>query len=325
MGSWREFAEQGAEADGANLAEAVYGFFANGGSACVVAGTAGDGPGAYTAALNALEGVSDVNIVVLPELWRSEADAPAIAKAAAGHCARAGNRMALLHTKQDASASDAVKVPALFGLDEDEAAFTTVYYPWLKVPGVGGAERVVAPSGHVAGVWARTDAERGVHKAPANQAVRGAIDLTVTLTDGEQAQLNKAGVNCLRVFPGQGPLVWGARTMSPDGEWRYVNVRRLANFLTESIRTSTAWARFEANDERLQASLRAVVTSFLKEQWRRGALLGRTPDEAFFVVCDQSNNPPQSVTSGKITLTFGVAPVRPGEFVTATIEHDTAQ
>ncbi|MFF9458693.1 phage tail sheath family protein [Streptomyces flaveolus] len=233
--------------------------------------------------------------------------------------------MALLHTKQDASASDAVKVPAMFGLDEDEAAFTTVYYPWLRVPGIGGAERVVAPSGHVAGVWARTDAERGVHKAPANQAVRGAIELTVTLTDGEQAPLNKAGVNCLRVFPGQGLLVWGARTLSPDGEWRYVNVRRLVNFLTDSIRKGTSWARFEANDERLQTSLRGIVTSFLKEQWRRGALLGRTPDEAFYVICDQSNNPPQSVTSGKITLTFGVAPVRPAEFVTATIEHDTAQ
>ncbi|MER6847044.1 phage tail sheath subtilisin-like domain-containing protein [Streptomyces flaveolus] len=324
VGSWRQFTEQGAEDGGANLAEAVYGFFANGGSACYVVGTAGDGPGACTAALHALEDVPEVNIVVLAELWRSEADAPAIAKAAAGHCVRAGNRMALLHTKQDASASDAVKVPALFGLDEEEAAFTTVYYPWVKVPGVKGAERVAPPSGHVAGVWARTDAERGVHKAPANQVVRGAVHLTTALTDKDQAPLNEAGVNCLRAFPGQGLLVWGARTLSTHCEWRYLNVRRLVNFLTESVRTSTAWACFEPNDDSLRASLRAAVTSFLTDQWRQGALLGRTPDEAFYVICDESNNPPQSA-AGKITLIFAVAPMRPAEFVTVTIEHDIAQ
>ncbi|TGB16091.1 phage tail sheath subtilisin-like domain-containing protein [Streptomyces sp. MZ04] len=322
VGSWHEFTKHQGETASSNLAEAVYGFFANGGRVCYVAATAGDGLGAYTAALTALEDVADVNSVVLPDLWRSEADVPAIAKAAAGHCARA-NRMALLHAKQEASASDAVKVPALFGLDEDEAAFTTVYYPWVKVPGVGGAERVVPPSGHVAGVWARTDAERGVFKAPVNQPVRGAADLTVQLTNADQEPLNEVGVNCLRVISGQGLRVWGARTLSRGGDWKYVSVRRLANFLIESVRTSTTWAAFEPNDATLQASLRASVTTFLTDQWRQGALVGSTPDTAFFVVCDESNNPPESVAAGKVVMDIGVAPVRPAEFIRLPIVQNT--
>ncbi|MEU8976212.1 phage tail sheath subtilisin-like domain-containing protein [Streptomyces monashensis] len=329
VGSWGEFTElyapqkQRAEHAGANLAEAVHGYFANGGSTCYVVGTAGDDLKAYTVALAALEAVWDVHIVVLPDLWRSEADAPAIAKAAAGHCAQAKNRMALLHTGQDVSASDAVKVPALFGLDEDEAAFTTVYYPWLKVPGIGGAERVVPPSGHVAGAWARNDAERGVFKAPANQGIRGAVDIAMPLTDADNAPLNEAGVNCLRVLPGRGLLVWGARTLSVSRDWRYVHVRRLLNFLSESIRTSTTWAAFEPNDATVQTSLRSSITSFLTDQWRQGALLGRTPNEAFYVICDQTNNPPESIKAGKIVMGIGVAPVRPAEFVHFTVAQTT--
>ncbi len=325
---WREFvqlysvgAEGGGDA-GTNLAEAVHGFFANGGTDCYVVGTAGDTLADCAVGLAALETVADVNIVVAPDLWRAESEAPAIAKAIAGHCARSGNRMALLHTGQGASVADAVKTPALFGLDDTEAQFTTVYYPWVEVPGVEGTARTVPSCGHLAGVWARTDAERGVFKAPANQNVRGASALDRTLTDDENGELNAVGVNCLRVFPERGLLVWGARTLSTGRDWKYVNVRRLVNHLTDSIRTSTTWAAFEPNDERLWASLDSVVTLFLNDQWRQGALMGRTPQEAFYVLCDRTNNSAETVKAGRVVIDVGIAPVRPAEFITFRIVQD---
>ncbi|MFF7456966.1 phage tail sheath family protein [Kitasatospora sp. NPDC008115] len=306
--------EGGGEA-GANLAEAVYGFFANGGTECYVVGTGGGTPTAYTAGLTALEAVADVNIVVAPDLWQAESEAPAIAKAIAGHCARLGNRMALLHTEQGASAADAVKTPALFGLDDTEAQFTAVYHPWIEVPGVDGTARTVPACGHIAGIWARTDAERGVFKAPANQNVRGATAIEKALTDDENGELNAVGVNCLRVFPDRGLLVWGARTLSTSRDWKYLNVRRLVNHLTDSIRAGATWAVFEPNDERLWASLRSAVASYLSDQWRQGALVGRTPDEAFYVICDQTNNPAERVKAGQVAIDIGIAPIRPAEFI----------
>ncbi|WP_405187199.1 phage tail sheath subtilisin-like domain-containing protein [Streptomyces anulatus] len=320
ISSWKEFTQvYGVGSDrglaGVNLAEAVQGFFLNGGTRCYVAGTDGDGLAGYTAALAALEKVREVNIVVVPELWQSETDAPGIAKAVAGHCVRAGNQVALLHTTQGASAEDARKTPGLFGLDETEAAFTSLYYPWIKVPGADGTARVVPPAGHVAGVWARTDAEKGVFKAPANQNLRGADGLQTELSDDENGQANEAGVNCLRTFPDRGVLVWGARTLSTDNDWRYLNVRRLANFLTDSIKTSTTWAAEEPNDQQLWSSLKASVTSFLTDQWRQGALLGRTPEEALYVTCDHTNNKPDTIQAGQVVLDIGIAAVRPAEFI----------
>ncbi|MET9448911.1 phage tail sheath subtilisin-like domain-containing protein [Streptomyces cinerochromogenes] len=170
MHNWQDFVqdysvrEPGRGTASVNLAEAVHGFFANGGRSCLVVGTDGASPAAYTAALAALEGPDEVNIVVVPDLWQIEDDAPAIAKAVAGHCVRMGNRMAVLHPKQAATPAEAEKAPALFALDDTESQFTTLYYPWVNVPGVGGSARVVPPSGHVAGIWARTDADRGVHR-----------------------------------------------------------------------------------------------------------------------------------------------------------------
>ncbi|KJY40702.1 tail protein, partial [Streptomyces sp. NRRL B-1568] len=192
---------------------------------------------------------------------------------------------------------------------EDAAAFTALYYPWVKVPGVDGVPRTVPPSGHLAGVWARTDAERGVFKAPANQSLRGVLDLPTLLTDDQNGELNDKGVNCLRVFPGRGLLVWGARTRSSSRDWRYLNVRRLVSFLSDSIRQSSTWAVFEPNDDRLWGTLRHAVSSFLTDQWRQGALLGRTPDEAFFVICDRTNNTSSTIDAGQVICDIGVAPV----------------
>ena len=172
------------------------------------------------------------------------------------------------------------------------------------------------PSGHVAGVWARTDTGRGVHKAPANEPVRGAIDLTYRITRGEQEILNPAGVNCIRYFPAEGIRIWGARTLAAEtSEWRYLNVRRLFSMLKESIADGTRWIVFEPNDQVLWRSIRRDIGAFLTRVWRDGALLGRTAEEAFFVKCDEETNPPEVREAGQVVAEIGVAPVRPAEFV----------
>ncbi len=209
--------------------------------------------------------------------------------------------------------------------DTDDAAFTALYYPWLEVPGVDGIPRTVPPCGHMAGVWARTDAERGVFKAPANQNVRGVLSIPTLLTDARQGVLNDKGVNCLRVFPDRGLLVWGARTLSGSRDWKYLNVRRLVSFLADSIHQSTTWAVFEPNDDRLWATLRHSVISFLTDQWRQGALQGRTPDEAFYVICDDTNNTGPTIDKGEVHCDIGIAPVRPAEFVYFTITQIAGQ
>ena len=168
----------------------------------------------------------------------------------------------------------------------------------------------------MAGIWARTDMTRGVHKAPANEIVRGALDLTYGVTREEQALLNPEGVNCIRYFPGAGIMVWGARTVDEEAsEWRYLSVRRLFNMLKESIAEGTRWIVFEPNDYVLWRSIDRDITAFLTRVWRDGALFGRTPQEAFFVQCDEETNPPDVRDAGQVVAVIGVAPVKPAEFV----------
>ena len=179
----------------------------------------------------------------------------------------------------------------------------------------------VAPSGHIAGVWARTDATRGVHKAPANEPIRGALDVSYRLTRAEQDVLNPAGVNCIRLFPREGIRVWGARTLTSDPEWRYVSVRRLFNMVEESIAESTRWIVFEPNDYTLWKSIRRDVSDFLTRLWRDGALMGRSPKEAFFVKCDEETNPPEVIDAGQVIILVGIAPVKPAEFIVFRISQ----
>jgi phage tail sheath protein FI len=154
-----------------------------------------------------------------------------------------------------------------------------------------------------------------VHKAPANEVIRGVIDLESGLTKNEHDQLNPIGVNCIRAFRGQGIRIWGARTLSSDPEWRYVNVRRLFNFVEKSILNGTNWVVFEPNDMRLWGTIERTVTMFLRQVWRSGALFGSTPDQAFYVKCDEENNPPENRDVGILTVDIGLAPVKPAEFV----------
>jgi hypothetical protein len=154
-----------------------------------------------------------------------------------------------------------------------------------------------------------------VHKAPANEVVRGAISLELNLTKGEHDTLNPAGINCIRAFPGRGIRVWGARTLSSDDAWRYVNVRRLFNFVEESIFEGTQWVVFEPNDQRLWGRVKRTINSFLLRIWRDGALFGATPEQAFFVKCDEENNPAEVRDAGQLIVDVGIAPVKPAEFV----------
>jgi uncharacterized protein len=202
--------------------------------------------------------------------------------------------------------------------------YAAYYYPWLEViDPPTGVTLMIPPGGHVAGIYARSDIERGVHKAPANEVIRGlyvnqsdpASGLQLQISKGQQDILNPRGVNVLRNFPGRGNLVWGARTTSLDPEWKYVNVRRLFIFVEESIEESTPWVVFEPNDEPLWARVRRAVSGFLTRLWMDGMLQGRTREEAYFVRCDRTTMTQDDIDNGRLIVLIGIAPVKPAEFV----------
>ena len=197
--------------------------------------------------------------------------------------------------------------------------FAALYYPWVEVPNPRNSGRpiLVPPCGHVMGVWARTDETRGVHKAPANEVPRGVTGLAYSCNFREQEQLNPIGINCLRPFPNRGIRIWGARTLvEPDvTEWRYINVRRLMSYIEKTIEVGTQWVVFEPNDEDLWQRVKRVVSNFLTELWRQGALMGSNPDQAFYVKCDGELNTPDTMILGRLYIEVGVCPVRPAEFV----------
>lgn len=268
-----------------------------------------------------LEAIDEITMIAAPDLMGAyhrgivDLDAvKAVQLALIAHCEQMGDRMAVLDPPPSLSAQQ------MREWRTDRAGYDTpygaLYYPWVKVfDPATGTNVFVPPSGHVAGVWARNDSTRGVHKAPANEVIRGAIALETHLTRGEQELLNPNGVNCIRAFPGRGVRVWGARTLSSDPEWRYLNVRRLFNFLEESILNGTQWVVFEPNDDALWAKIRRTISAFLVLQWNQGALFGLTPTEAFFVKCDRETNPAESIDAGQVICEIGVAPVKPAEFV----------
>jgi hypothetical protein len=183
---------------------------------------------------------------------------------------------------------------------------------------------MIPPGGHVLGIYARTDSDRGVFKAPANEIVRGALDLEVDLNDGDQNTLNPLGVNVTRSFPGRGIRVWGARTITSNSLWKYVSVRRLFIFLERSIYEGTQWVVFEPNDDRLWARVIDTIRLFLRTQWRLGALMGRTEQEAFHITCDRTTMTQDDILNGRLICEIGIAPVRPAEFVVFRIFQDTA-
>ncbi|MFD4577387.1 phage tail sheath family protein [Streptomyces sp. NPDC058417] len=279
--------------------------------------------------LAALEAVDDITMVAVPDLMsayaRGALDAEgvkAVQLALIGHCETMGDRVAIIDPLPGLDARAAHDWRQEYsGFDSKYAA---LYWPWVKVMDpVEKRATTIPPSGHVAGVWARSDATRGVHKAPANEVLRGVLAPAVAVTKGEQSILNPVGVNCLRTFPGQGVRVWGARTLSSDPEWRYLNVRRLFNYVEKSILDGTNWVVFEPNDRYLWEGVSRTVTAFLTRVWRSGALFGRSPAEAFFVRCDEENNPPENRDAGLLTIDIGIAPVKPAEFVVFRLSQYT--
>lgn len=207
--------------------------------------------------------------------------------------------------------------------------FAALYYPWIEVPNPRNAGRPIAipPCGHVMGVWARTDETRGVHKAPANEVPRGVTGLAYDCNFREQELLNPIGINCLRPFPNRGIRIWGARTLvEPElTDWRYISVRRLMSYIEKSIEAGTQWVVFEPNDEDLWQRVKRVVGNFLTELWRQGALMGSSPDQAFYVKCDGELNTPDTMILGRLYIEVGVCPVRPAEFVIFRISQWSGQ
>jgi phage tail sheath protein FI len=274
-----------------------------------------------------LEAVDEVTMLCVPDLLaafeRGMIDAEgfkAVQLAMIAHCELMSDRVAILDTPPGLNAQQ-VKEWRVDHAGYD-SKYAALYWPRIKVMDpIQGKAIFVPPSGHVAGIWARNDDTRGVHKAPANEVIRGVISLELNITKGEHDQLNPVAVNCIRAFAGQGIRVWGARTLSSDPEWRYLNVRRLFNFVEESILSGTNWVVFEPNDPKLWDSVKRTVTMFLRRVWRDGALFGRTPAEAFYVKCDEENNPPENRDAGILTVEIGIAPVKPAEFVVFRISQ----
>lgn len=268
----------------------------------------------YSKAIDELERVDDVNILCIPDSTAQEIQAKAIA-----HCEKMQDRFAILDSQPNAT-PDPTTTPGGIGaqrnLVSSDRGFAALYYPWIFIsnPVATGLIKV-PPSGHIAGVYARTDTTRGVHKAPANEQLLRVLALERTLTDDEQGPLNEKGINVLRSFSGSGIRVWGARTISPSIQWRYVNVRRLLLFIEESIQESTQFAVFEPNNLALWAKVKRQVTEFLTRVWRDGALFGATPDRAFRVRVDEELNPPEVRALGQLVIEVIVFPVTPAEFI----------
>lgn len=302
------------------LAHAVFGFFHNGGTRCFVARMTSDTE--LEDLLFNFGAVDEIAIVAAPGL-----NDAGIRDKVVAHCKVATqDRMAIFDSPFELvnddldtlSLSNPTNVLPPFS---DYAAF---YFPWIQVfdpakktmDPTSDGRIFVPPSGHMAGIYARVDTNRGVHKAPANEPVLGALGLRYQISKAQQDGLNPQGVNCIRDLNGS-IRIWGARTIGGDanGEWRYINVRRTFLFLRESIDEGTQWAVFEPNDEKLWAKITRNITAFLTTVWRSGALFGSTPDQAFYVKCDAETNPPELREVGQVVTEIGVAVVRPAEFV----------
>jgi len=276
--------------------------------------------------INGLAIADEVTMVIVPDLvtaatqedgsinlalWKS------VQNSLISHCELQGNRLAIL----DAPPGMSVQEVKEWRSDDAmyDSQFAALYYPWIKVENPAGSngnsEVFVPPSGHIAGVWARTDETRGVWKAPANDTIRGCLDVERPITSVEQGLLNPIGINCIRPFGTRGIRIWGARTLSSDSDWRYINVRRLFNMIETTIMDGTQYAVFEPNDVQLWEGVTRTLTGFLTGLWKSGALFGTSADQAFYVKCDAETNPPESIDEGRLVVEVGIAPVKPAEFV----------
>ena len=308
--SWDAFKKRFGDFQEGNktLAHGVYGFFNNGGTRCWVTRVTNAGNAtAVTQALAGFNAIDEIAIVAVPGATNVN-----IQSAILDHCEGAGDRFAII----DGQRVTGYTPSAIQGTLRD-SDYAALYFPWVNVyDPVTAANDNVPPSGHMAGIYARVDGQRGVHKAPANEVIRGAVGVESRLSKSDQDGLNPDGINVIRQFNGN-ITVWGARTLGGDGngEWKYINVRRLFLYLRESIDEGTQWVVFEPNAMDLWAKITRNITAFLTNVWRAGALFGSVPQEAFYVKCDAETNPPEVRDLGQVVTEIGVAVVKPAEFV----------
>jgi hypothetical protein len=272
--------------------------------------------------LAAFEDIEDISIVMVPAATeQDEVQNQAIVSEMQKHCHKMRYRVGIVDARKDMSLSEVRSFRSNF--DDSRLA---LYYPWVVAADPTGARNTITvpPAGFIAGIYANTDVTRGVHKAPANEPVLGALRFAQDVNRFQQELLNPNGINCLRSFPGRGHRVWGGRTLSSDPEWKYVNVRRYFLYLERSIDKSTQWVVFEPNGERLWANVRTTVEDFLYNEWFNGHLLGSSPKEAYFVRCDRSTMTQNDLDNGRLVCEVGVAPLRPAEFVIFRIGQKTA-
>jgi uncharacterized protein len=274
------------------------------------------GPDDIAQALAVLEDDADVEIVAAPGSGaQDDAGAQATASALVDHAERMRFRFALIDSPRGADLS---AIETFRGrLASSRAA---LYYPWIR----DAAGTLLPPSGYVAGLIAKNDSERAVWKAPANMVVAGAAGFELSINEAQQELLNPQGINCFRTFTGHGHRLWGARTLTRDPEFKYVNVRRLLSFVERSIEAGTQWTVFEPHGEPLWAYTRSAVEDFLMGLWRQGALAGTTPQQSFFVRCDRSTMTQADIDIGRLIVEIGLAPVKPAEFVIMRIGLWTA-
>jgi phage tail sheath protein FI len=284
-------------------------------------------PGTYAAGLALLSGLEDISIVAAPGS-SAYAERQAIQSSLIGHAERRrAYRIAVLDSERSQTPGDMRTARGRI-----DSRYAALYYPWVMVanplarPGRDDIPKEIAvpPSGFVTGIYARNDTQRGVHKAPANEVVTGALRFELDINFAQQELLNPLGVNCLRYLSGRGYRLWGARLASSDPEWKYVSDRRYFNYLEASIDRGTQWAVFELNGERLWANIRQTISDFLYNEWRGGALLGSSVDEAFFVRCDRTTMTQNDLDNGRLICLIGVAIIKPAEFVIFRIGQKTA-
>ena len=320
---WNDFVTQFGEIQTGNayLAHAVFGFFHNGGTRCWVVRVAADADlSTGVDELSDLAAIDEIAIVAVPGVTSQT-----VQQALLEHCKNTGDRVAVL---------DGVKTPATITATDisltarsEMGSHGAIYFPWIEVndpTSATGGTVIVPPSGHVAGIYARNDATRGVHKAPANEVVQGALGLGYRISKAQQDGLNPEGINVIREFNGA-LKVWGGRTRADEAhsEYRYISTRRYMNYLRESIDEGTQWVVFEPNTSSLWKRISRTLTDFLTNEWRAGALFGETPKEAFYVKCDADTNPADVRELGRVVTEIGVAIVKPAEFVIFRIQQTT--
>jgi phage tail sheath protein FI len=275
--------------------------------------------------LRAFEDIPDISIVAAPGYSAGgqngfRTQALSIMGNLISHCERMRYRIAVLDSADRQGLAD---VRAFRG--QVDSTYAGFYYPWIRVlDPITETEMILPPSGFVSGIYARNDIDRGVHKAPANEIVRLAIGFEVLLNKAQQDVLNPEGINCMRFFEGRGFRVWGARTISSDPEWKYVNLRRYFAYLERSIDQGTQYVVFEPNSEALWGNVKSTVEAFLLNEWQSGRLMGEKPEQAYFVRCDRSTMTQNDLDNGRLICLIGVAPIRPAEFVIFRIGQMTA-